>query len=820
LTERVTYFADVLLPLPLPKHFTYRVPHEMSDMVSKGKRVVVPFGKKKLYTGIITAIKESPPQGYEAKYISDILDDVPLISEKMLEFWEWIARYYMCTEGEVMQAALPTAFKPESQTIITLPAILPDPLPELEDKEYLIYEALQIHETLDLEQISEILQIKNIFPVIRNLLAKEIIAIHEELKEIYKPKLITCVLLHEDYADEVALNALFERLEKKLPQTQLLMAWLVLKQEKQVLVQKSDLLKRAGVNESTLKTMCKNGIFRLEQFQQDRMMPEVETTEHPFKLNKGQEKAYSEIQEYFKKQDTVLIHGVTSSGKTLLYVKLIEEQLAQGKQVLFLLPEIALTSQIILRVKAFFGDQAVAFHSRFSQNERYELWHKIRTGQIKIVIGARSSVFLPLENLGLVIIDEEHESSYKQYEPAPRYHARDTAIVLAKQRGAKIILGSATPSFESYQNALQGRYGLVQLHERYGEVEMPQIITANLAEENRVKTMYGHFTSVLYKAIAKTLEAGEQVILFQNRRGYAPVLECTTCSHVPRCKNCDISLTYHKYNDSLRCHYCGYTISRMKHCMSCGSNTLELKGLGTEKIEDELSVHFPKARVMRLDMDAVRTKNGHREIIEAFEAGEADILVGTQMLSKGLDFGNVTLVGVINADQLMYYPDFRAHERAYQLLTQVSGRAGRKKKQGLVIIQTGQPDHHLIQEVIKQRYSALFANSIEERKEYGYPPFTRLIKLVIKNKDFKLTGEAAFHLQQLLYKRLGAQMVGPEAPPVSRIRNQYIMEILIRIDRDSSYLKSTKEYIRENISATLSDERFKRVYIYADVDPI
>lgn len=807
-----------MLPLPLQKLYTYRVPLELEKQTKIGNRVVVQFGKKKLYTAVIVSLQDYPPKEYEAKYILDVLDEEPIVTEQMLKFWEWMSSYYMCTLGDVMQAALPAPFKPESQTSVSLNQACNLEEIELSDREYLIIEALTQQAVLSIDEISEIIQLKNVFPILKSLHLKEAIVLNEELEQSYKPKFVTCIQLNAQYEIEAEQEKLFQQLDAKPQQLNLLMAYLVLRPE-HINIEKSVLLKKCNGSDSSLKTLVKNGIFEMYQVQTDRIQIES-IQQQSFAFNEHQQLAFDTIQNEFNSKDVTLLHGITSSGKTHIYVKLIEEQMLLGKQTLFLLPEIALTSQIVTRIRQYFGDDAIAFHSRFSQNERVELWQKVQRNQVKVIIGARSAVFLPFSQLGLVIVDEEHETSYKQQDPAPRYHARDAAIFLAHIWKCKTLLGSATPSFESYYNAKTSKYGLCTLSNRFGSIALPHVETANIAEETRVKTMHGHFTSVLHERITQALANHEQVILFQNRRGYAPLLECEQCHHVPRCKNCDISLTYHKYNDMLKCHYCGYSITVMKNCVACGSHALTLKGLGTEKIEDELSVFFPQARIARLDLDSAKGKHGHRQIIESFEAHEADILVGTQMLSKGLDFGNVSVVGIINADQLLFFPDFRAFERAFQLLTQVSGRAGRKHKQGHVVIQTSQPHHHVIEEVMQHRYDVLYANSIEERKQFFYPPFARLIKLVIKHKDSKIVGNAAFDLYQYLYKRLGENIIGPESPHVSRVKTYYLKEILVKIDRESKYLIGTKQYIQQGIAQTLQKEAFKQTYIYADVDPL
>ncbi len=788
----------------------------MADQVAPGKRVVVQFGKRKLYAAIIHHIQHQPPAGYEAKYIISLLDDEPVVSAHTLQFWDWMALYYMCTPGEVMNAALPAAYRLESTTKVMLHPDA-DLATELSDKEYLITEALTIQKELTIDQISEISSTKNIFPVLKSLHLKGLILFTEEIAETYKPRIVNCVKLSSVYDEEEKLQLLFEELEKNEKQLNVLLAYLQLKHDKQH-IEKSELIKRADVSESSLKTLIKKEIFELYPLHIDRLQ-QTETIQESFELNPIQETCLHQIKEVFKEKDVCLLHGVTSSGKTHVYVKLIEDAVAEGKQVLYLLPEIALTSQVISRIKKYFGNKAVAFHSRYNQHERVEIWKKVSSGEAQVVIGARSAIFMPFNHLGLVIVDEEHEQSYKQQDPSPRYHARDAAIYLGHIWQCKTLLGSATPSFESYYNAQQARFGLVKLKQRFGEIEMPKLITANLAEEKRTRTIKGNFTSTLMHAIEQALNNHEQIILFQNRRGYAPLLECQSCHWVPRCINCDISLTYHKYNDVLKCHYCGYSAKPPRSCSACGSHQLSFKGLGTEKIEDEISIYFPEARVQRLDMDAAKSKHGHEKIITDFEERKADILVGTQMVSKGLDFDHVSVVGIINADSLLFFPEFRAHERAYQLLTQVSGRAGRKNKQGKVIIQTSLPDHHVVQEVIHQRYEQFFANEIADRKQFQYPPYYRLIKIVIKHKDYAVVHDAAFALRELLYKRLGDKLIGPESPYVSRIKNLHIKELLLKVDRENKSLHQIKEFIQQQMHQVLTEKQFKGTYIHPDVDP-
>ena len=815
--ESFATFVHVILPLPLAKLYSYRVPIEMVNDVEPGKRVVVQFGKKKIYSAIIHDVHIQPPANYEAKYILSVLDDDVLVSPTLLKFWDWMAQYYMCSLGDVMQAALPAPFKLESKTRVTLNHACEIEVLELSEKEFLIVEALTLQNELSLDEIAEIVQIKNIVPLLKSLYLKEVIVISEEIKQLYKPKTATCIRLAERYADEKMLEELFNILQKKTKQLDMLMAFLHLKNGDEY-IQKNTLIEFSKSNESSLKTLIKNEIFEEYKIQVDRLK-KVDTQIETFDLNDFQQQAYDDIQTGFKSKEVALLHGVTSSGKTHVYVRLIEGILKEGKQVLFLLPEIALTSQIVHRIQKYFGESAVAFHSKFSQNERVELWEKIKTGEAKIVIGARSAVFLPFQNLGLVIVDEEHETSYKQQDPAPRYHARDAAIFLSHLWKCKTLLGSATPSFESYYNCKTEKYALVEMKERFNKVDLPKIITANIAEETRVKTMKENFTSILFHEIEKALSHHDQIILFQNRRGYAPILECQVCRWVPKCVNCDISLTYHKSIDSLKCHYCGHTQNLPKSCPACGSNSLQLKGLGTEKIEDELAVLFPTARISRLDLDSSKTKHGHEQIIHSFENHEADILVGTQMIGKGLDFEKVSVVGIINADQLIYFPDFRAHERAYQLISQVSGRAGRREKQGKVVIQTSSPDHPIIHDIIAHGYENLYTNEMIERKNFDYPPFSRLIRIVVKHKDYKTAAEAAFVLKNNLQNKFEDKIIGPESPHVSRIRNMYIKEMLIKFDRHSKSLNDFKLFIRLNIQKVLEIDEYKKVVIFADVDP-
>ncbi len=816
--ENFATFVNVILPLHLQQVYTYRVPAEWEQEIAIGKRVAIQFGAKKVYAGLIYQIHHQPPKNYEAKYIYSVLDETPVIDAKHFQFWDWISKYYICSLGDVMQAALPAAFKLESATRIISNPSFDASNTELDDKEYLIQEALDIRHELTLAEVAEILQMKNVFPLLKSMVKKEMILIKEELEERYKEKKITCVKLAEIYKEEKAIEVLFASLEKNEKQLNYLLAYLHLKPHEEN-IDKAQLMKACNGTAAPLQTLIKKGVFETYQMSVDRIQIAA-TPLQDFELNPDQIDALAKIKTQWEDKDIVLLQGVTGSGKTHVYVKLIQEQMEQGKQVLFLLPEIALTSQIVKRIRKFFGEACISYHSKYNDQEKVEIWQKVKEGRYQIIIGARSAVFLPFKDLGLCIVDEEHESSYKQHDPAPRYHARDAAMVLAKLNNCKTILGSATPSLEVYYNAQQQKYGWVKLDKRYHEVALPSVETSNIAEERRVKTMVkDDIGSQLFEAITKALEQNQQVILFQNRRGYAPFLSCNSCEWVPKCKNCDISLTYHKYIDSLKCHYCGYTQQQPKTCGACGSTQLTLKGVGTEKVEDELNELFPLARVARLDLDAAKSKHGHEEIIRSFEERQFDILVGTQMLSKGLDFEHVSLVGVINADSLLSFPDFRAHERAMQLLMQVGGRAGRKHQQGKVIIQTSMPNHFVLQALLHGQYESLMERELEDRQKFGYPPFFRMIKIVLKSKEYKTVEQAALRLKYLMQGNVKATLLGPESPHVSKIRNFYIKEILIKISRKNPDLDAVKIAIRKATTELNTEKEFRSVIVYADVDP-
>lgn len=818
--DNLATFVQVIIPLHLNKQYTYRVAKEHEAFIKIGIRVAVQFGSKRIYTAIVTKILDTPPQGYEAKYLLNIVDTDPIVYQHNLQFWQWLSIYYMCSIGDVMHVALPGGLKLQSKTTIILAEDYQEIETPLDDKEYLIVEALQLKTELTIDDVTEILQLKTVFPILKSLNTKGFINFKENLEEKYTPKTINCVRLNAIYTNEKQQEALFKQLDKNEKQLNILLAYLHLANNAKH-VSKQLLLQTANATSSPLNTLAKKQIFEIYSLQVDRIKLD-ETPLETFTLNDEQKEAYVKINQFFAEPKPVLLHGITGSGKTHIYVNLINDALQQGKQVLFLLPEIALTSQIINRIRKYFGDKCVAFHSKFNENERVEIWQKVLNQQYQIVIGARSSLFLPFKNLGLIIIDEEHESSYKQQDPAPRYHARDAAVYMAHQLNANCILGSATPSFETYYNAQHGKFGLVNLLSRFGETPLPKIVTADLAEETRTKLILGnYFTTTLFNAIENAIKLGEQVILFQNRRGYAPILECQTCQWVPQCKNCDISLTYHKTIDSLKCHYCGYLQKVPQNCHACASPLLNFKGFGTEKIEDELKILFPEARIARLDLDAARTKYGHEQIITDFENHRFDILVGTQMLSKGLDFEKVNTVGIISADQLLFFPDFRANERAFQLIQQVGGRAGRRDKQGTVIVQTSKPAHYVITAAIENNFKFLLEHELLEREKFNYPPFTRLIKITLKHKDYKHADTAAFWLANQIKTALPHNNVlGPESPFVSRIRNFYIKEILVKVNRDFVGLAKLKHFIYNKTQELQTIKDYKSTMVYADVDPV
>lgn len=824
---RKTLFAELLLPVPVPRLFTYRVPFALNEHVRVGQRAIVQFGDRKIMTGLIRNIHETPPTDFEAKYILELLDDFPSVNETQLKLFQWIAEYYMCTLGEVMNAALPAGLKLSSESMVQLhPAFsLEESTLDFSEKEVMLIRRLG-NGTMTYSEVSKFLGVKHIFSILKSLSSKEAIILFEEVKEKFKPKTERRVRLESAFNNSEALEQLFEELSSKPKQEAALLKYL---QDVPVLqrpeANKAGIARKTlidgGVSESSINTLIKNGV--LEEF--EAVIPRFGLDEAGDKpgvlLSEEQEQAMQAIIKSFETHQTTLLHGVTGSGKTEIYINLIRKALDSATQVLYLLPEIALTTQIVQRLKKIFGSTMGVYHSRFSDNERVEVWNGVLSGRYKFVIGVRSAIFLPFDNLGLIIVDEEHEGSYKQQEPAPRYHARDASMVLAQFHHAKVLLGSATPAFETYHHAIHGKYGLVKLTKRFGEANLPDIVLADMSSERKSKTLKGEFSRLLFKRIEDALTRKEQVIIFQNRRGYSPMMSCEDCGWIPKCVNCAVSLTYHQYRHSLVCHYCGYREQLPHHCPTCTSTRLKTVGYGTEKLEEELKTFFPDARVQRMDLDTTRTKTGYETILGSFERGETDILVGTQMVTKGLDFDRVSLVGVFNADRMMHFPDFRSYERAYQLITQVSGRAGRREKKGEVVIQTGNVDHPVLSFILKNDFDAFYEMQMADRHRHDYPPFTRLIEVTVKHTDKKVCLEASRKLTAALREHLvGVKVFGPGEPMVAKIRNQYLMTILIKIFRGKADLHKVKEIIQEDMDVLLKEQAFRNVRIIPDVDPV
>lgn len=824
-------FADIMLPLALPRVFSYRVPSELSDEAIPGKRVIVPFGPQKVYSGLIRRVYEVHPDPSSLKEIQSILDNVPLVNDLQFRLWDWMTEYYMCSIGEVMNCGMPAALKLQSETIVQAADIDPAKI-ELTESELRLFEILQERKSMTIDEVGEILHRVNIHPFIKRAFEKGIIILSEEIHERYKPKKETFIRFAEMYKSEQALQQLFVELEadpRKVKRLDSLMIFLKLlyDQPERDFVKKNVLLKFKGVSKSSIQTLINDGTLVEYEETVERLPVYDRPVMEPVQLSDVQQEVLSDIRTSFEKHDVTLLHGVTSSGKTELYIHLIEQTINAGKQVLYLLPEIALTTQIISRLRKYFGDRVGVYHSRYSGNERVEIWNQVLgfdyselhfNCRSQVVLGARSALFLPFKNLGLVIVDEEHDPGFKQDDPAPRYNGRDTAIMLAKIHGAKTLLGSATPSVETYYNAVNDRFGLVNLRERHGGMEMPEIILADMKEARRKKQMKSIFTPQLLHAVEKALENREQVILFQNRRGFSPFMECKNCNWIPHCKNCSVTLTYHKHNNTLRCHYCGYVESTPSVCPECFDRQIEVKGFGTEKVEEEIAVFFPDAVIARMDYDSTRTKSSYQRIINDFEERRIDILVGTQMVTKGLDFDNVSTVGILNADQLLNYPDFRSHERGFQLMSQVSGRSGRKMKRGKVIIQTYQIDHPILQDVVRHNYMSFFNHELNERKTFHYPPFCRLIEITIRHKDELKVHQAAGELTDLLRDRLGDRVLGPNIPLIAKVRNYFHRRVLIKIDRSNS-VSEAKKVIRSCVNQFFKKRENMVFKITPDVDP-
>lgn len=822
-------FADILIPLPVKGTFTYRVPFELNEFVKEGQRVAVQFGRKKVYAGLIKKLHEQVPE-YIPKYILHLLDEEPLVNDIQFRFWEWIASYYMSTEGEVMNAALPSAFKLASESKVLLtPGFVPDEA-ILDEYEYRITEALMQKKRLTIGEISKQVGFQKVLPLLRKMIDKHMILMEEELQDGYKPKTEKYVSLSNNFRDDESLKQLLEDLGKRAyKQLELVMTFLALSrfsEDDDVQVKKSDLLKKANAGDAALKGLVEKGVFevykqavsRLEKEEGDGAKPSVILTEH-------QLLAYEQLKLKLENHRVVLLHGVTSGGKTEMYITLIEETLKKGKQVLYLLPEIALTSQIINRLRKYLGNKVGVYHSRYNRNERAEVWKNVlgndedsRAEQYRIILGPRSATFLPFNNLGLIIVDEEHDHSYKQFDPAPRYNARDAAIYLATLHDAKVVLGSATPAIESYYNTQTSKFGLVELTERYGGIKMPEILVVDMRDEHRRRMIQSHFSSVLMSQMKQAMADDYQVILFQNRRGFSLRIECEQCGWVPSCKNCDVTLTYHKLSELLKCHYCGYSTTVPPSCSDCGNTFLKMQGFGTEKVAEELSLLLPDVKIDRMDLDSTRKKNAFRRIIGDFEARRTDILTGTQMVTKGLDFDNVHVVGVLSADNMLSFPDFRAHERSFQLMAQVSGRAGRKHKQGKVIIQAWQPGHPIIKDVVNHDYKNMYEQQLDFRLKFRYPPYYRLVIIKMKHKKANVLHEGASIFGRQLRAKFGDRVYGPEYPLVSRIRSYYIKQIMIKNPRNAS-MATLKEEIMKVFEEFRRLANFKSVIVQFDVDP-
>lgn len=820
---RMKKYVDVIVPLPIASQYTYSLPQNLEESVQEGCRVVVPFGRKKYYTAIVSKVHDVAPEGYETKEVEEILDESPVVLPLQFRLWEWLSSYYLCTLGDVYKAALPSGMKIESETIVVLNEEFEASTP-LPDCEQHLLDLLCAGKGQCVTQLQRSYGAGNVLPLVKRLLEKEAIFVQEDLKRSYRPRLEARVRLVDDTMSEERMQALFDGLKRAKKQLAILMTYVELSRWSGAHdclreVSKKNLLEKAGVSSAVLNGLLEKGIFEIYYEEVGRLdKTEIETKElNP--LNAVQCCAFQQIVESFREKQVCLLHGVTSSGKTEIYIHLIQKAVEEGKQVLYLLPEIALTTQITERLRKVFGHRLGVYHSKFPDAERVEIWKKqLGESAYDVILGVRSSVFLPFQRLGLVIVDEEHENTYKQQEPAPRYHARSAAIMLASMYGSKVLLGTATPSVESYFNALSGKYALVKLMERYKDIRLPLIERVDIKELSRQKRMKGPFSPVLVAEIKKALDNKEQVILFQNRRGFAPMLECHTCAWVPKCKHCDVSLTYHKGLKQLTCHYCGYTCPVPRICPACGDTEIKSRGFGTERVEDDIQLIFPEARVARMDLDTTRTRTAYEKIIADFEQGKTDILIGTQMVSKGLDFEHVSVVGILNADTMLNYPDFRSYERAFQLMAQVAGRAGRKHKQGLVVLQTKSPDLPVIRQVMQNDFEQLYYDQLAERQLFRYPPFYRLVYVYLKHRKEDVLDLASEMMAEKLRAGLGERVLGPDKPAVARIQTLFIKKMVIKIEPAASMAK-IKDYLLTVQRAVVADDRFRSLVVYYDVDP-
>lgn len=816
-------YVDVIVPLPIASQYTYSLPESFGNNLQEGCRVVVPFGRKKYYTAIVTRVHDTPPEGYETKDIEEILDENPIVISKQFQLWDWLSSYYLCTLGDVFKAAMPSGMKLESETIVIYAEEFEaDGL--LTAAEQRLLDLLSVEKEQCITRLQHSYGGKNVLPLVKKLLEKGAVLVKEDLKRNYKPRTEARVRLNNREMDEMQMSALFDGLGRAKKQLAILMKYIELSGWSSTdrclkEVSRKELLEKSGASVTAFNGLVEKGVFEV-YFQEIGRLDKGEfKTLGLNPLNSAQQGAYEKILASFQEKQVCLLHGVTSSGKTEIYIHLIKKTIESGKQVLYLLPEIALTAQITERLRKVFGHRLGVYHSKFPDAERVEIWKKqLEEGAYDIILGVRSSVFLPFKDLGLVIVDEEHENTYKQQDPAPRYHARSAAIMLASMYGAKVLLGTATPSIESYFNALSGKYGLVELKERYKDIQLPHIDCVDIKELAHQKRMKGPFSPLMVEEIGKALHKKKQVILFQNRRGFAPMLECHTCAWVPKCKNCDVSLTYHKGLNQLTCHYCGYTCPVPRICPACGETDLRNRGFGTERVEDDIKLVFPEARVARMDLDTTRTRTAYEKIIADFEEGKTDILIGTQMVSKGLDFEHVSVVGILNADTMLNYPDFRSYERAFQLMAQVAGRAGRKNRQGLVILQTKSPELPVIRQVMRNDYEQLYYDQLAERKLFRYPPYYRLIYVYLKHRKEDVLNSAAEQMASQLRAGLGDRVLGPDKPPVARIQTLFIKKMIIKVEHTASIAK-VRNYLMAVQRAIVGDERFRSLIVYYDVDP-
>jgi primosomal protein N' (replication factor Y) (superfamily II helicase) len=804
-------FAEIVLPLPLSGSFTYSVPDRLKNELVRGSRVVVSFGPKKIYTGIVFSLHSDEPTGFKVKPVSEVLGGNP-VDGHLLDLIDWMSGYYMASRGEVLKAAIPSMMLPSGRSIITLNNASSE---DIDEDEQWLMEILFRKNSIYIDRLPSPPGKSSIMKIVNSMLEKGLISAGEEVSQSLGFKDEIVIISGENEPDSDS----FKRAPKQRELFDAFNKFSVPEEGTGIkFIRRSDLIKMSGASAATLNTLIEKNFLVLGYKQ---VIRENQETVLPSPLTPVQNETLNSINKYFSEKEVVLLRGVTSSGKTEIYIHLIEEQLSKGKQVLYMLPEIALTTQIIERLRRHFGNRTGVYHSRMTVRERQKVWemvsHRDRDKRLNLVLGVRSSVFLPFNQLGLIIVDEEHDPSFKQYDPAPRYHARDTAMVLSRMHGARTLLGSATPSVESYFNAITGKYGLVALTSRFGDVKLPEIILADMRYLKRYKKPGSNYSKLLLETMEEALEKGEQSILFQNRRGFSPFITCNDCGWVHGCSDCSVSYTYHKGINRMVCHYCGKSEKPLSVCPECGSSSLSTCGLGTEKIEEEIRVMFPSSRVARMDQDTTRKKGAHTEILTEFAEGETDILIGTQMISKGLDFENLTVVGVLDADSMMNFPDFRAHERSFQMMEQVSGRAGRRNRTGKVVIQTITPSHYILRQVIKHDYTGMYETQIAEREMFGYPPFTRLIRLSIKHHDKDIVNKAASQLAENLRKKLGKMVLGPEFPPVMQVQKWYIKCILVKINRDISVTR-VKELVASLIDAT-SQDFGSSLRISIDVDP-